>query len=268
MAITTLDGVIAGMRPPEEIMKVGTTFEAAGVLHSFFYAPGRPGAAISPTPGLSGASLNAYSGQIPFTNPVSGNTNLARFQASSSIAGNVILMDRLWHNSGIVISTVGSQTVNSIAFPVRDNVGSSDGAGVMVALEVSLATTNAGAIANTTILYTNSDGTSGRTGTLSSFPATSVLGTFVPFSLQAGDTGVRSIQSITLGTTYVAGTIHLVAYRTLARLELPTANTGNALDAISGGFVRLYDNSVPFLVFLPTTTTAAVISGTLIVTQG
>jgi hypothetical protein len=31
---------------------------------------------------------------------------------------------------------------------------------------------------------------------------------------------------------------------------------------------RLYDNTVPFLVFLPSTTTAPTISGQLIVTQG
>ncbi len=48
MSITTLDGAIAGARPPFDIVKVGGTMEAAGVLHSLFYANGSPGAAAAP----------------------------------------------------------------------------------------------------------------------------------------------------------------------------------------------------------------------------
>lgn len=87
MAITTLDGVIAGMQPPQDFLKVGVTMEAAGVFYTHFYRPGRPGAAVAPTPGLAGEALTSYSGQIPFTNPVSGNTYLARLQANSSATG-------------------------------------------------------------------------------------------------------------------------------------------------------------------------------------
>lgn len=268
MAITTLDGVIAGMRPPEDFLKVGGTMEAVGVHHSLFYTSGRPGAAVAPTPGLSGEALTSYAGQIPWVNPVSGNSYLARLQASASQIGCLLLLDRLWHNSGIVVTTTTAQTINSVAWPARDRDGTTNGENVLVAIEISTATTNGSAITNTTMSYTNQAGVSGRTATIASFPATAVAGTFVLFQLQAGDTGVQSIQSITLGTSYGGGVIRLVAYRVLARLELPVVNTGAGIDALTSGFVRCYDNTVPFLVWLAAGTTGATINGQLIITQG
>jgi hypothetical protein len=268
MAITTIDGIIAGMQPPQDFIKTFVTMEAAGLFHSSFYLVGRPGAAAVPSPGIGGAALTSYSGQIPFTNPVSGNTYLARLQAAAANGGCLLLCDRLWHNSGIAITTTTAQTVDSVAFPPRDRDGTSNGENVLVALEVSTATTNASAVTNTTMSYTNQSGTAGRTATIPSFPATCTVAGFIPFMLQAGDTGVRSIQSITLGTSYVTGVIHLVAYRILARLELAVANTGNSIDAVTGGFPRLYDNTVPWLVWLTSTTAGTMISGQMIVTQG
>lgn len=266
--ITTLDGVIAGMLAPQEFLKIGATAEAAGVFYSLFYSAGRPGAAVAPTPGLAGAALTTYSGQIPWTNPGSGNSYLARFQAASTVACRLSLLDRLWHNSGFTVTTTTAQTVNSVTWPARDSLGATNGDGIMVGIEVSTATTNGSAIANMTMSYTNSNGTAGKTATITSYPATAALGTFVPFNLAAGDTGVRSIQSLTLGTSLVTGNVHLVAYRTLAYLDLILANTGNSLDAITGGFVKLYDNTVPYLVYLPAATTANTVSGMMIVTQG
>ena len=46
------------------------------------------------------------------------------------------------------------------------------------------------------------------------------------------------------------------------------ANLGFDLDAISGGFVRLYDNSVPMLVWLASSTTLVTIGGEVVYTQG
>ena len=86
--------------------------------------------------------------------------------------------------------------------------------------------------------------------------ATPVAGTFVPFELAAGDLGVRSIQTITLGTAYTTAVIHAVAYRVLARVDIGAANGGTPINPFSGGFPRLYNDTVPFFLFLPTATTA------------
>ena len=269
MAITTVDGLLAGLQPPVDFLKVGATMEAAGIFYTPFYVSGAPGAAVANGQALAGAALTSYAGQLPFTNPVSGNTYLARLTASATTAGKLVLIDRLWHNDSIAETTTTGQTITSATLPARDRNGSTNGEGVMVAIEVSAATTNAGAVTNTTLTYTNSTNTGGtRTATISSFPATAVAGTFVPFQLQAGDTGVRSLGTLTLGTSYGGGTIHLVMYRVIAELALPTANVGAQIDAFTGGFPRLYDNSVPQLLFMPTATTATNITGSIVYAQG
>lgn len=267
MAITSLDQLIAGMLPPIEFLKVGGTMEAAGVMHSLLYTAGFPGAGVAPTPGLNGAALTTYAGQIPFSNPGgSARSYLARLEAAASVPGRLMLADRLWHNSGIVVTTTGPQGITTPTWPARDRNGATAGDGVQIALEVSALMGNA-AVTNTTLLYTNSAGTNSRVATIASFPASAQPGTFVRFELQAGDTGVQSIQAISLGTSYVSGTMHLVAYRALASLPV-AVNTGQALDAVALGMPRLYDNSVPFLLWLPTATTATTVQGQIVWAQG
>lgn len=269
MAITTLNGLIAGATAPEDVVKSIGAFEGAGIWGSLAYAQGRPGLAAAPASGLAGAALTAYPGQIPFTNPAAGQaTYLTRLTVAANGSGTFRVYDRLWHNSGLVVTTTTAQTVSSVAWPARDRVGSTSGAGVLVGIEVSTATTNASAVTNTTMNYTNSAGVAGRTATMASFPATAVAGTFVPFQLQAGDTGVRSVQDVTLGTSYVTGAIHLVAYRALMQLGVMTTNVASELNAVTGGMPQLHDNSVPFLMWLPTSASGLTLTATVSFAQG
>jgi hypothetical protein len=271
MAITTMDGLIAGFQGPIPFEKVGATMEAAGVYHSLFYTSGVPGAAVAPTSSIAGDALTSYAGQLPYANPVSGNGYLGRIGGAGTALGRLLLCDRLWHNASISKTTTTGQTVTSATLPARDADGSTNGKGVLVGIEVSTATTNATAITNTTLTYTNSDGTGSRTGTISSFPATAVAGTFVPFQLAAGDIGVRSIQTLTLGTSYASSgspEIHLVAYRILADLGGSNANQQVTLDFAKVGMPRLYDNTVPFLLWQPSATTAVTVRGSLSFAHG
>lgn len=265
MAITTLDGALAGMRPPEEFFKVGAA-TTAGRFYSPFYVAGRPGAATAPSPGIAGAALTSYTGQIPWTNPVSGNSYLARFTGACNVAGMLLVCDRLWHNSGINVTLNTSQTVNSVTWPARDRDGTTNGEGVLIGAEVS--TVMGAGTPTWTMGYTNSAGTAGRSVVTAAQSATMAVGSFIPIQLAAGDTGVRSIQSWQQSATMTSGVYHLVAYRVLARLPISIANVGYALDAITSGFVRLYDNTVPFLLWLPSTTTAPSLTGDLTVSQG
>lgn len=267
-----MDGLVAGFRAPVPITKVAFTGQAVGQLHSTLYVNGLPAAGSAPSPGLAGAALTAYTGQIPFPSPVSGQSvYLAGMDFTQSAnVGGVLLCDRLWHNSGIVSTTTTAQTVNSVTFPSRDNNGQTLGAGILVGLEVSATTGNVGAITNTTISYTNSLGTSGLTGAIASFPATAVTGTFVPISLASGDAGqgVRSIQSITLGTSYVSGTVNLVAYRIVSWLGTPAANVSSSQDFAQLGLPVMFDNSVPWLIYLLTGTAVGASYATINYAQG
>lgn len=193
---------------------------------------------------------------------------MARLEAAATRSGALKLADRLWHNSGITVTTTTGQTINSAAWPARDRDGSTNGENVLVGIEVSTVLGTAAPVTNCTLTYTNQSGTGSRTATMASIPTAAVAGTFIPFELQAGDTGIRSIQTLTLGTSLVSGTIHLVAYRQLAIVHHPLANTGNGVDAISGGFVRCYDNTVPFLLWLPDAVTAINLFGQMVISQG
>ena len=267
MTITTVDGALAGMKPPSFFSKAVSGTLVAGRPFSPFYLAGVPGAAAAPSPGLGGASLTSYSGQIAIP-AASNNTHLARFSGvSSAQAGLLLLCDRIWHNSGFTITSTGAQTINSTAWGARDSNGSTDGVGVILGVEISSAT---GAGTPTiTVAYTNSANTGSRSGTNSvATVASSAAGTFYPIGLQAGDVGVRSVQTLTLSATWTSGTMHLVAYRVLATLELPAAGIPNAVDVLTSGMPRLYDTSVPFLIFIPQTTTTTQLSGQVVYTQG
>lgn len=270
MAITTLDGVIAGAQWPRYFAKAITPTLVAGKPQSLWGLGGNPGAGAFDTT-LAGVALSSSSaqvnGQINFVDPVSGNTYLARLQAAATIGGTLLLCDRLWHNGGFTITAATSQTVTSAAFPARDINGTTNGDGVLLGLEVSAA---CGAAAPTiTVGYTNSGNTASRTATNSFATANSpVAGSFFPIGLQAGDIGVRSVQNLTLSVSWVSGTINLVAYRVLAALELPSNATPNAIDSVTSGFPRMFNGTVPFLIFIPNTTTASNVSGQIVWTQG
>ena len=168
----------------------------------------------------------------------------------------------MWVNSGLVVTTTTAQSITQPTLPARDNNGSTSGLGVYAGILVTTATTNGSAITNMTMSYTNSDGTPGRTATIASFPATAVIGTFVPFLLAAGDKGIRSIQSITLGTSLVAGAISLICFNPILSNSVLLANTGSLaypkkLD------LRLYDGHCLIPFWLASNTTATTINGNI-----
>jgi hypothetical protein len=270
MAITTLDGALAGMQAMRTFAKALSGTVVAGRPNSAWGTAGLPGAGSFST-SLAGAALTStgglVNGQIPHFDPVSGDAYLANLLASSNVAGTLELCDRLWHNGGFTITSATAQTVNSAAFPARDVAGTTNGDGVLLGLEVSAA---CGAAAPTiTVSYTNQAGTAGRTATNLNATANSpAAGAFYKIGLQAGDTGVRSVQSLTLSASWVSGTINLVAYRPLAVLPLASTNVPAPVSPISGGFPILFDGTVPFLLFTPSAATTFTLMGSYQEAQG
>lgn len=271
MAITSEDGLVqAFVAYPVDANKDASTAEAAGIKHSLWYGTGNPGAGAAPGSGLNGAVFTGpVTGALPYPAAVAGKTvYLARVDFSQGAnAACVEIYDKLWGNVPVVTTTT-SQAITSPTFPARDASGSTAGAQVRLFLECSSATGNGAPITNTTAAYTNSDGAASRTATLVSYPATAVAGTFVPFNLQAGDSGVRSVQSITLGTSYVSGAIHLVAARFIARIPLPSASVPVDRDWMQLLLPAVWDNPVLFLTVVPTGTAVGAVLGSVSFAQG
>ena len=273
MAITTVDGIIAGAKPNRPFHKSITPTLVIGRPQSLWGLGGNPGAGSFDTT-LAGVALSSASspvnGQLVFDAGTSSSVfnYVSRFGGYSTGAGShFYLCDRLWHNGGFTITLNTAQTVNSATFPARDEDGATSGKGVLLGLEISSA---AGAAAPTiTVSYTNSEGVSGRTGTNSFATANSpVAGAFFPIGLQAGDRGVRSVQSLTLSASWVSGTMNLVAYRLLASSDSISAGGGSSVDAVTGNLAKAYNGTVPFILVIPSATTAAHVHGHYGWTQG
>lgn len=266
MAITTVDGALAGMQAPQVFHKVGVTMEAAGVRHSHWYSTGMPGAGVAPSPGVNGASVSSTtSGQIPHTDPGSGNAYLARFVVTPSVACTVMLCDRLWHNSGLSVTSTSPQAITPAALPSRDRDGGTSGHDVLAAIEWSAA--GGAGTPTVTLTYTDQGGGTGATGTFTA-NATPTAGTFEIFTLAAGDTGVQAPTSFQQSGTRTSGTMHLILFRVLAMIPCPVANIAYDIDALTGGMPRLYNGTVPFLVQIPTATTATTLAGQYFETHG
>lgn len=258
MAITTLDQADAGRTYPYLFDKslANHNSQVANRYYSTWYHTGSPGNPGANAAGLSGAALTSpVTGQLPLP-PASNNTylhSITHRQPNLNGPGMALLVDRLWHNSGFTITSTAAQTVNSVTFPARDENGTTNGDGVLVGVEVS--TTTGAGTPGMSMSYTNQAGTAGRTANgIISGVASSVQGSFYLLGLAAGDTGIRSIQNFTLSATWTSGTIHLVAFRILAALPARGVGVGgNVFDYKTMGLQRIYDDSVPFILWIGNT---------------
>jgi hypothetical protein len=256
-------------------MKSGTASDAVGYWYCTAKDAGFPGAWAPGTPGLNGrvtdGTLAADNGCIPIKNPTIGGNYLTELQMGASVNHSHLFFDCLWVNSGIVVTTTTAQAITMPTLPARDINGTTNGEGCQIALLVTTANTNAAVVTNTTVSYTNSDGTAGRTATLSAIvgsqiPATPVIGTLIWFNLAAGDKGVRSIQSITLGTSLGAGAVSLMVTRDIATIGTTIPNV-TAQKIIGTPGIRLYNGTCMLHCILSSATTATFFSGELTIQE-
>ena len=256
-------------------MKSGTAPDVAGCWYCTSKDPGFPGAWSPGTPGINGRVTNgtttADDGCTPIKNPSVGANYLTEIQMASSVNHTHDFFDCLWVNSGIAVTTTTAQAITTPTLPARDCNGTTNGEGCMIAMLVTTANTNAAAIANATVSYTNSDGVAGRTATLSAIagsqiPVTPVIGTIVWFNLAAGDKGVRSIQSITLGTSLGAGAVSLMICRDIAMIGTTIPNV-SAQKVIGAPGIRLYNGTCMLHCILASSATATFFSGELTIME-
>ncbi len=256
-------------------MKTGTASDAAGYWYSTAKDAGFPGAWAPGTPGVNGrntdGTTSADNGSLVIGNPSVGGNYITEVIMGASTNHQHLFYDVLWVNTGLVVTTTTAQTVTMGTLPARDVNGSSNGEGCMIAMLFTAAATNAAVITNTTVSYTNSTGTAGRTATLSAIvgsqiPATPVIGTLIWFNLAAGDKGVRSIQSVTLGTSLVTGSISMMITRDIATIGTTIVNV-SATRTMPNPGVRIYNGSCILHCNLSSATTATFYSGELTVME-
>ena len=270
MPATNLDQIIAGLLPRYNVQKANLTAEGAGTWSSLWKVAGSPVAGANPplfTAGSGYVPTNAKTGAVPFTNPVSPEvTNLARFVVAGATVGTVILYDRLWACSGFNTTVLTAQAVTTPGtIPARDANGAALGDGVELWLEVY--TAPGATTATWTIAYINQAGDP-KTATYTHPANAESVGQMMFVQLAAGDTGVRSVTSLTCSASSgTAGDVGITLVRRVAEVPIQLANVANGIDPISGGFPQIFDNSCLALAVLASTTNTGLIQGALQLAQ-
>jgi hypothetical protein len=192
------------------------TPQAAGVWHSFLNCAGAP-SSLTITSAAGGAAMNStYAGALSLSTP---STAIGRYLLSAGVSvpavagfSAMMLVDVLWGMKGIPL------TATSFAIGSTALTRSTNGAGVqmMVVIDATAATAS-----TLSLNYTDLDGTTRNTTcqltTVSKIHAINPAGfAFVPISQR----GVKSIQSIDVGTTIATKTISLFLIKPL--IVIPT----------------------------------------------
>jgi hypothetical protein len=241
-----------------------TTAHTAGLWYSLFRGGGNPPADTILGTGtnlafqqLTDATTNATG--IPHGGNVGGGTgykhllNAAAQTAAATTAPCVLmLVDLLGFYNITSVTTTGAQTLNNTVTLPRYT----DGAGVQAFVTPS--TVMGAATPNISIGYTNSAGTASR-ATPATLPigntaaaVTSIVysgtgaGKFGPFMpLQAGDAGIRSVQSINLSASYVSGVLNLVLCKPLLTLPITTLGVTAERDLVNqfASMPKVYDGA-------------------------
>lgn len=256
-------------------MKTGTAADTSGYWYCTAKDGGYPGAWAPGTPGINGritdGTTTTDNGSLPIANASVGNNYLTELIMQANVNHSHLFFDALWVNSGIAVTTTTAQAITTPTLPARDINGSTNGEGCMIAMLTTTANTNAAAIANATVNYTNSKGVASRTARLtaiagSQIPVSPVIGTIVWFNLDAGDTGVKSIEGITLGTSLAAGAVSLIIARDVASIGTTIANVA-AQKVIGAPGIKLYNGTCLLHCYLASATTATFCNGELSVME-
>lgn len=234
----------------------------AGRFTDLVQANGNPPAMT--TPGAAVATDRTLVGCLGQFNS-SGTQRLVQTEWTFANGGAILIYDRLVHMGGLDATVTTAQP--AIAHGIT-GVRYTNGLGNMLAVEIY---TQIGSTGTTiTAEYTNESGTASR-----ATPATTIGGTgfreagrLILLPLQSGDTGVRSVQNVTLaGTTGTAGDFGFTLIHPL--LLVPAIN-GQHVDQLSDAILGLGgtmhqvvdDACICFALLTPGTATGAM-NGTI-----
>ena len=273
MAISNMDELVAAMTAAtaQNIAwnKASAPSEGAGTFFDFSQTVGVPGAMATPDAASSGGTsyTGSAAGGLPFTAPTGGNsTYLLSFNATSNIAGSLYLTDRLWACRGLSTTAGATTTVTGMNNISRYNSG--------VGAEIwywCITAPSAGGSGTMTVSYTNSAGVSGRTCTITlgagSPPPTA--GQCYVGSLQAGDTGVQSIQSVTnTSTSFTGGSHGLFIAKRLLTAPIAGTTIGASFDGFSTGMQQIDTNACLNFIVLCSATQTGFWQGNIHLVQG
>jgi hypothetical protein len=216
-----------------------------------FELAGNPGAGTNAgTNTANGGTLQTdVTAGYPDVSFSSGTGYLTKVEFGNTVAGRLSLFDRIvkmgafTYNNGVVTVSSGWPTITGRC---PDYIGGATfGARNELWFEALAAFTSATAF-TVTVTYTNQEGTGGRTATMPTQAAAGLtLGKMIQMSLQAGDTGIQKIDSVTTTAgSASAGTYNLCIMRSLWTAgRVPSVGAGDIHDIFKTGAPVVYADS-------------------------
>lgn len=257
MAITTMDGIVAGLNNRKTIvypLSTSSTVTALQWLNT--QRTNGPVQMAVPASYTSGGTIHTETedGFFNLGTPT-GTRYLAKIDALSTGITTFAIHDRVWSCSGFDATITTAQ--NIVGFPTLTRPNA-NGTNLTMWLEVYTALGSTSA--NIVVTYTNQSGVTGRTTAAIATPTGLQAGRLVPFTLQTGDTGVKSIQSVSLSTsTGTAGNFGITLLsQPYTYVPFVSANSSAIFDFASLGLPAIQSGAA--LNILQKTTTAVTAS--------
>lgn len=216
---------------------------------------------------LSKTSDNAI-GPIP--NATSGLLQImgGRFNTSGTAGVTLTAIDLLNNSGGLSGIVTTGETTN---LPTAALTRHTSGEGVYIGLLIY--TLIGSTVATVNVRYTNQAGTANRISTDVAIGGVGrrELGSIIQIPLQSGDTGVRSVESVTLlATTGTAGNFGVFLYKPLMTFSLDSTTGTMPIDAVSSGgmigSMAEFDDDA-CLTFIAFTPVAQTVNGALLLAE-
>lgn len=231
----------------------------AGRMTSLWQYAGQP--SHGAVPAAVAVPTNTTDGALKQLNPAGGTQKwLLGMTGSASAAGTLYLYDRLLHNGGLSATVTAAQTVGGA---LTRNTG---GVGNQIWVEIyTLIGTTATTI---TASYTNQSGVAGQVTQATAFGGTGLREAqrLIQLPLASGDTGVQSVQSVTvLATTATAGSFGVNIMKPITNIPLGIIGCGGVRDNIAGlpGIIEIATGACLSFTWLANATVAPQVFGSL-----
>ena len=255
MTISTLDQYIAAASQRVGLIKTASRPSVAAIPFSVFDLAGNPGAGtLAGTSTTAGVVPTDATAGFPTINAFGGGATgyIGNVTFGNTVASRMRLFDLLWKGGAYAFNAA----VTLSAQPSYSGrvLGGTDFTNTEIWLECVTAFTGNLSIA---VTYTNQDGVTGRTtGTIATGVAPTV-GRMLQLPLQAGDTGVQKIESVT-STVATVGTFNVLVMRRLWEGRCRLANDGDTHDFLKTGMPQIFADSALFLQVIADSTSTGI----------
>lgn len=220
---------------------------------------GQPGAGTGSAGNTSsGVLFTAATSGAPAINSFGGGAtgylSSAVFRATA--AGCLSILDRIWGAGAVSAASLATTTLSSQPSISGRVPGGTAYQEVEAFLEV--VTAIPAAAVTVTLTYTNEAGVTGHTSSAES-PTGLAAGRIIKFSLQAGDLGIQTVESIVVGGVAAAsGDFNVILARRLADMDI----RGGGCEVQGWDLLgsEVYDTSCLWLIAYPDSTTIGITS--------